>query len=302
MKGLLFSLFIMAIISCGTQKKFDTMKKKFDWQGHRGARGLAPENTIPAMRVALDNGVTTLEVDVVITKDSQVVVSHDPYFNHHFSIKPNGMPVSKEEERSLNLYNMTYDEVRKYDVGLISNPSFPKQEKIAAYVPLLSELIDSSDAHARSTGRQLPFYNIEIKSGASGDGILHPAPSLFSDLVIKVIADKKLEDRCNVQSFDKRILQYFHRQHPGIILGLLVGADGKTLQAHLDELAFIPQRFGPHYSIVDKHLVTQVKEKGMLLIPWTVNDVAQMKLLIALGVDGIITDYPNMIPAAGKAQ
>ena len=298
MKSLLFSLFIMATISCATQKKFDTMKKKFDWQGHRGARGLAPENTIPAMRVALDNGVTTLEVDVVITKDSQVVVSHDPYFNHNFSMKPNGSRVTKEEERSLNIFSMDYEDVRKFDVGFISHPAFSAQRKIAAYVPLLDELIDSADAHATATKRPLPFYNIEIKSGASTDDLYHPTPAVFAELVVDLVRKKKLEDRCNIQSFDKRMLQYIHQHYPQIALGLLVGADGQNLETHLQQLGFVPERFSPHYSIVDAGMVTQAKAKGMLLIPWTVNDVPAMHRLIALGVDGIITDYPDMIPAA----
>src|SRR4051812_10994337 len=98
--------------------------ENFDKEGHRGCRGLMPENTIPAYLKAIDIGVTTLEMDAVITKDSQVVMSHEPFFNHEITTKPDGSYVTEAEEKSLNIYRMTYDEVKPYDVGMKSNPRF----------------------------------------------------------------------------------------------------------------------------------------------------------------------------------
>ena len=102
---------------------------KFDIQGHRGARGLEPENTIPAFILALDSGVTTLELDVVITKDKQVVVSHEPWISSSICLDTAGNAIPEKDEKKLNIYQMTYDQVAKYDCGSKGNDKFPQQEK-----------------------------------------------------------------------------------------------------------------------------------------------------------------------------
>src|SRR6201991_1107978 len=119
-------LFIVAcIVACHvTQKTEKVGLPSFDKEGHRGCRGLMPENTIPAMMKALELGVTTLEMDAVITADNQVVLSHEPFFNHEITIKPDGSEVKQAEERSLNIYQMDYDQVRQFDVGTKINPRF----------------------------------------------------------------------------------------------------------------------------------------------------------------------------------
>ena len=110
----------------------------FDKQGHRGCRGLMPENTIGAMLKAIDLGVTTLEMDAVITKDGHVVLSHEPFFNHEIATKADGTAVSEQEEKQLNIYRYTYEEVKRFDVGLKPHPRFPRQQKAKAVKPLLS--------------------------------------------------------------------------------------------------------------------------------------------------------------------
>jgi glycerophosphoryl diester phosphodiesterase len=130
--------------ACATNRQPTTLESiNFDKQGHRGCRGLMPENTIPAMLKATALGVTTLETDVVITRDKQVVLSHEPFFNHEISTKPDGAPVTEQEERSLNIYQMDYSQVRQFDVGLRPHPRFAQQQKLAAFKPLLAEMIDS---------------------------------------------------------------------------------------------------------------------------------------------------------------
>jgi glycerophosphoryl diester phosphodiesterase len=135
------SIAIALLFSCTAQKQSQQNDKtvtypSFDKQGHRGSRGLMPENTIPAMKKAIDLNVTTLEMDANITKDKKVVVSHDPYFNADITTTPDGKFLSKEEASKLLLYGMTYDEIKKYDVGLKPHPSFPRQQKIAVHKPL----------------------------------------------------------------------------------------------------------------------------------------------------------------------
>ena len=113
------------------------MAQKPTIQGHRGCRGEFPENTLPAFQHALDAGVTVLEMDVCISADGQVLVSHEPYMNSLYAIKPDGTPVLKSEEKGLNVYKMSYSEVRKFDVGSRGNPLFPEQKKVFAYNPCL---------------------------------------------------------------------------------------------------------------------------------------------------------------------
>ena len=162
----------LVIFSCSPIKQ-NTMNRQysFDWQGHRGARGLVPENTIPAMYKAIDLGATTLEMDVVITKDKQVILSHEPFFNHEIASKSDGTAVTIQEEKQLNIFQMSYAATQRYDVGLRGNTRFPQQQKIAIQKPLLLQVIDSADAYAIQKKKPLPFYNIETKSQASTDGV-----------------------------------------------------------------------------------------------------------------------------------
>jgi len=265
----------------------------FDLEGHRGCRGYMPENTIQAMFKAIDIGVNTLEMDVVISKDSQVVVSHDPFFNHEISTKPDGSLVTAAEETKLNIYQMDYAEVKRYDVGLRPNARFPQQEKIAAIKPTLSALIDAVEQYATSHKKKPLHYNIEIKSLAAGDNIFHPLPAPFTELVMAIIQQKNIAGRVVLQSFDMRPLQYLHAHYPSITTALLVeDFDKKPYALQLQELGFIPQIYSPHYSLVTPLLVKQCRDMNVRLIPWTVNDAAKMEELKNMGVNGIITDYP----------
>ena len=265
---------------------------KLDLQGHRGCRGLMPENTIPAMKKAIDLAVTTLELDVLISQDRQVVVSHDPFFNENITTTPEGTYLAKTPQRFL--YSMPYDSIRKYDVGLKPHPDFPQQQKLAAYKPLLSQLIKESDAYAKRSSKTM-LYNIEIKSKADGDGKKHPPVSEFVDLVMSVINASGAGDRITIQSFDPRALKVLHDKFPAMKTSLLIeNNDRRTLDAQLTELGFTPTAYSPHFSLVSEERVAACHAKGMKVIPWTVNSTAEMKRLIALKVDGLISDYPNL--------
>lgn len=265
----------------------------FDRQGHRGCRGLMPENTVPAMKKALDLGVHTLELDVVVSADGQVVVSHDPYMAADFCTKPDGTPVGKAEEKSINLYQLTYAEIKRFDVGLKPHPQFPQQQKMAACKPLLGELLDSVETYARTKGLAAPRYNIEIKSSPQTDGTYHPAPAEFVDLVMGVLQKRKLSGRYNVQSFDVRPLQRLHERYPDVVLAYLT-ANPKTLEENLATLGFKPAIYSPYYKTVTAGVVSACHEQGLKIIPWTVNTKTEIDALMKLGVDGIITDYPNL--------
>lgn len=138
-----------------------------------------------------------------------------------------------------------------------------------------------------------PQYNIEIKSAQEDDQVSHPAPDEFVDLVVKVCNDKKLGKRLTIQSFDVRPLQVLHKKYPEIKLSYLIG-NTKSPEDNLAVLGFKPNVYSPHYKTVTPQVVSSCHEKGILIIPWTVNTKEEINQLIQLKVDGIITDYPNL--------
>ncbi len=269
--------------------------KKLDFQGHRGSRGLLPENTIPAFLKALDLGVTTLEMDVVITKDHKVILSHEPWFSHEIALDPEGNTISEEEERSHRIFDMEYSETQGYDVGSKPHPRFPDQEKMRVAKPLLSEVIAKAEEHAKNASRSLPFYNIETKSLPVGDSIFHPKPEEFVDLLVSVVKNAGVADRTIIQSFDVRTLQVAHQKYPELKLALLV-ENSESPEENLRVLGFTPDIYSPDFTLVNKELIAFARQKEMQVIPWTVNEREEMNELIEMGVDGLITDYPDRLP------
>lgn len=264
----------------------------FDLQGHRGCRGLMPENTIPAMLRAVELQVTTLEMDVVITGDSQVLVSHEPFFSHELTTLPTGDTITEAEEKS-NIFRMSYFECTKYDVGVKEHPRFRAQKKMRAIKPLLSELIDTVETYLRQH-RSALCYNIEIKSTPLTDGIFHPAPTTFCELVMAVVKLKGITARAIIQSFDPRPLQYIHKRWPAQQTSLLVEeSDTRNVEQQIAGLGFTPSIYSPEYTKVNKDMVIDCHRRGMKIIPWTVNDSASVHSLRTMGVDGMITDYPD---------
>jgi glycerophosphoryl diester phosphodiesterase len=255
-----------------------------------------PENTIPAMIKALELGVSTLEMDVVITADKKVVLSHEPFFNHEISTKPDGSPVTEEEEKNLNIYKMPYSEVSSFDVGSSIHPRFPEQKKMHSVKPLLSDVFIAVKQWCKDNDKPLPDFNIETKCLPEGDNIFHPEPSLFCDLLMEVIDTADMRPRCLIQSFDFRTLVYLRKNYPDVRLAALVEPfDKGGMETHKKELGFVPDIYSPAWELVDVAMVESCHLSKMKLIPWTVNDSAVAKKLIAMGVDGIITDYPDRI-------
>lgn len=254
-----------------------------------------PENTVAAMKKAIDLGVTTLEMDAVITKDGQVVLSHEPFFNHEITTKPDGSPVSEAEEKSLNIYRMPYAEVKTFDVGRKPHPRFPRQQKLPAVKPLLSEVIDTVKAYCQQKAVAPPQFNIETKSQSATDGVYHPAPAEFVEKLMGVIKEKGTEAVTIIQSFDFRTLQYLHQHYPGMRTSMLVeDHDKRSLDSLLQALGFAPTIFSPAVELVTKEVVEQCHQKGIKVVPWTVNESVEMTRLIGLKVDGIISDYPDL--------
>jgi len=281
-------------MSCCAALDTAAQQLAFDSQAHRGGRGLMPENTIPAMLDAIDRGVTTLEMDLQLTKDGRVIVSHDPTFNANFVTTPRGDTLVSAAAKKIVLYQLSYDSIAKYDVGLKFNPEFPRQKRIGAIKPLLSVLLDSTEAYARAKGRAIR-YNIEIKSKPAGDGVYYPDVASFVNLAMQVIDSKNMADRVVIQSFDTRALQLLHQRYAGYALSYLV--DGKEKRAPrklIEALGFRPEILSPNEMIVTPELVKDCHLLGIKVIPWTVNSIDRIRELKKIGVDGIITDYPDL--------
>jgi len=271
------------------------MLPAFDKQGHRGCRGLMPENTIPAMLKAIDLGVTTLEMDIVFTKDKVAILSHEPFFNHQITTKPDGTFIDEKEERKFNLYQLTFKETRQYDVGLKPHPRFANRPSIKATKPSLASLIDSVEHYLSSNHLAKVFYNIETKTNPLTDNLFHPAPEEFVARLMDIIKSKGIETRVIIQSFDFRTLQILHKKFPAIKTAMLIeDYDKRTLEAQLTSLGFIPTIYSPAHTLVNKELLNACHEKNIKVIPWTVNDAPAINHLKQLGVDGIISDYPNL--------
>lgn len=277
---------------------FQTMSQtNFEIQGHRGCRGLLPENTIPAFLRAIDEGVQTIELDVVISKDKKVVVSHEPDFNPNISTTPSGKFVEKGKEG--NLYQLNYRQIKKYDVGLRGNPSFPEQQKMAAHKPLLVDVIKSVEKYTKQQHLLPVKYNIEIKSLPSEYGITQPNVEEFSALVYAILKKHLPAERVCVQSFDFNVMRFWNFQietgnyYPVTLSVLIEPDDDNDIKNNLKKLGFMPDVWSPYFNTLTAERVLELHDLGIRVIPWTVNNPEDMKKVIEMGCDGLITDYPN---------
>ena len=291
-----FILSALPFLACkSTEKRPVAIPEGFDWEGHRGCRGLMPENTLPAFMHALTfPQVVTLELDLAVTKDKQLIVSHEPYFNSDICLKPSGDTIRKSEESQYLIYEMTAAEVQQFDCGSIGNPRFPNQQKQKVYKPLFRDVL-----LAAKEKRPDIHWNIEIKSQANWDGKRHPAVEDFAHLVIAEIQNLGIEKNAVVQSFDVRALKAMHEFAPQIPLAFLI-ENMESFESNMTRLDFTPAIYSPYYLTVTKKMADECHARNIKLIPWTVNEVPAMRRLIRLGVDGIITDYPNKIAEVGS--
>jgi glycerophosphoryl diester phosphodiesterase len=236
-----------------------------------------------------------MEMDLQMSKDNKIVVSHDAYFNSQFCLDPNGDTMSKKEGRSRLIYDMPYDSVREYDCGIKTNPAFPKQKDIHTVKPLLSVLLDSVEAYGKRKNH-VNHYNIEIKSKPSYDGKHYPNLSEYIDSAMAIIERKGIAPRTMIQSFDVRALRIIHEKWPKIEISYLVwGRDStKSAQDYIDDLGFKPDVFSPNYHWCTPEGVADFHKKGVKVIPWTPDKLEEMQKLKDMGVDGEITDYPNL--------
>lgn len=267
---------------------------------HRGARGAMPENSIPAMKKAIDLGANTIEFDVHISKDKQVVVYHDASMNPEYTTGPGNAEISKEKRKDYTLYQMNYDDIKRFDIGSKYYAAFPQQQKFKVYIPTLSELIDSVEAYTKEKGKPGIFYLVEIKANANTDGVEQPSPEEYMGILMASLQAKKLGSRLLIQSFDMRQLKVLHQKYPGIALGFLTGDKTKSFAENIALLGFDPSFYNPNQQLVSDTLIRECHAKKIKITPWTVNDPTEIEKLAKMGVDGIISDYPERVSALKK--
>lgn len=290
------SLGLIAALSYSSQVSAQTVKfPAFSAEAHRGGRGLWPENTILAMLNAMKiDGITTLEMDTHITKDKQVVVTHDDYLSPSFMLTPDGQEIPTSDAKKYPVFQMDYPTLKSFDLGTKPLAGFPQQEKVKTHIPLLSDLIDAVQADIKKNKRKQFFYNIETKCSPAGDGLTNPEPSVFVKLLMEVIEKKKITPYVVIQSFDKRTIQLIHEKYPEVKTSFLI-ANKKTFEENIADLGFKPFILSPEWHTVTEDMVKKAHEAGVKVIPWTANTIDDMKKLRALEVDGIISDYPDLL-------
>ena len=252
--------------------------------GHRGARAMRPENTIPAFQYAIDIGADVLEMDVAVTKDNVLVISHDPHINPQ---------ICKGSQPGIAIRQLTFAELREYDCGALKNPHFPKQQPVpATHIPPLDEVLSLGEGNSVQ-------FNIETKSFPDHPE-LTPPPDIFAMMMLKVIRNHHMEARSIVQSFDFRTLHEMKRLDRSIRLSALwEGAPRPFTDIAKDAMAGI---VSPEFHLANADQVKAAHAAGLQVAPWTADTPEDWQKLIDAGVDAIISDDPAALIAYLKSK
>ena len=294
----------------------------FDFEAHRGGRDARPENTLPAFAYAMELGVTTLEMDMQMTKDGHLVISHNPVLSSILTKGPDGKYVA---DGKYDIRTMTLAEVKQFDVGTM-NPAaggyydghgVTQISVPGTKIPTLEEVFELANAY----GNKKVIFNIESKSYVAPDANHKnsPDPVVFAQKVNEVVKKYGMEDRVTFQSFEWRTLQAMKKINPNITLVALTceqpswGPDGEYRQIYKDgaspwmggididkhkgDFVKAAKEVGadivsPYWEELSNELVAEAHDLGMKVVPWTVNDPKKMNMLLDMGVDGMISDKP----------
>lgn len=266
--------------------------------GHRGARGLLPENTLPSFGKAIDFGVHAIELDIIMTKQGDIVVSHEPWINPFICIDPSGKPYENAER--INLYEMPLKEIQQINCGGLVHPDFPYQQIYSTFKPTLKEVLDYLHFYYADWLASKPTtfldqikLNIEVKSDPNWYEHHQLSPQNTAQLLHEFIDQHAIGHLCLVQSFDIAFLESFYQLDPTMYLGLLVD-EHEDIQEKLHSLSFLPHFCNPYYGLVTPELMDFLHRQEILSLCWTVNRQEDAVQMIIAGVDGIITDYPDL--------
>lgn len=247
-------------------------------QGHRGARGNYPENTLSAFRYAIENDVQTLELDLQMTKDKEIIIYHNKQIDTSICDGP-----------SVRIKDLSLREIQKYDCGSKQNPNFPQQKIVVGErIPSFKELIEmvQNEYYYKSIK-----MNVEIKTEQNID--TDEEVYEFTNKLIEIINQNKLQNKITIQSLDTRALEYVKQIDSKIKTSFLI--ENQPINDEIIQLAkkLNVQIISPDYHLIDKNVVDKIKQHGFEVLPWTINDVATLTKNINYGVNGIITDYPK---------
>lgn len=293
---------ILFFASCASDIPVQRLTPELDLQGHRGARGLKPENTIPAFEEALKWEMKTLELDTVLTKDKQLIVHHDTELNPVICKNPDGTSVKREP-----ISNFTVEELKQLDCGSLQNPAFPEQKIVpGTKLSTLQEFFQFiKDHEKKNKNSKKVFFNIETKFPPKYDSVYIEE---FASIMVAEIEKAGMVDRSTVQSFTIEVLPFVKRKNPKlqtsalfaptifqgirVYLGIGTGLKNEIIEKAENVKADI---ISPYFIYVDKEFVAKAHSKNIKVIPWTVNETKEMERLKRCGVDGMISDYPDRL-------
>jgi glycerophosphoryl diester phosphodiesterase len=264
--------------------------------GHRGCRGLHPENTLPAFLHAVALGVDVVELDVIISQDQQVVVSHEPWLSAKLGRDDLGKLIDPQMEKQYNLYQLPYASIQRCSVGEWPHPDFLEQQPVVSYRPLLRDVLQQVIAASRHLGRTVGF-SVELKSSIDGDDIFHPKPVEFVGLVVAELQAAGATGYTTLLSFDPRILQVARHFHSGLALCLLIEDYLPPIDSLFSSLGFEPEFLGPDFHLLSSKTVQRIRAvyPQLQLVPWTVNTHAEIASVLEWRTEGITTDYPDRL-------
>jgi len=257
---------------------------RFDVQAYR-ASGSQPDNTIRNFLTALDSGVTTIKLEVVITEDKQVIISSEPTITIRNCSNNDSTLANKKSV--FNIYQMRHSEIRALNC-----------EGMALWKPLLKDLIVAVENHIKGYTTYEVDYAIEIESSKATEDRFHPSPEEYSELVFQLIDQYLPLDRIVVHSSDFRVLSYWHKKHPEVRLCMLV-SNSKSVASNLRELGFTPSIYGIQYKFLKQSHIQELRSRKIRVIPWNVNELGDMKKVKDWGADGFVTAYPQRASSLG---
>jgi glycerophosphoryl diester phosphodiesterase len=278
------------------------INRKIELHGHRGARGLMPENTIPAFQKAIDLGMNFLELDVVLTKDKEIIVHHDTEVNTKICIHKEGKPLKKDP-----ISTWTLSQIKELDCGSIKNIRFPEQQMIEnTSIPTLKEVISFVKNYEKNNpGKTIIKLNIEMKFPD-----VHSKSDIeeFVGLIAKLLEDEKIINDSVIQSFEISAIKELKKRNPKITTSALFAPtkyellrlqyfSGKEIRSTIIQKGKEADAsyISPYYPYVTEDFVNLAHTSGLKVLPWTVNTKEEMIRLHNCGVDGIISDYPNLL-------
>lgn len=281
---------LLILISCSMGIAQDI---NVEVHGHRGCRGVLPENSIDGFRHALEMGVNVLEMDLVVNAENQLVISHEPWMNPEIcTLAGKRLP----QKSRLSILEMTHSQMQQFDCGSVGNPNFPDQERRPAVKPLFREVVEMVQEEYPDLRNSI-VYNLEIKYLRKWEGKYVPSRSAFLDLFLQTIGELGIGNQVILQCFDRKVLQMARDREVEFPLSYLVQNIWGS-RYNLKKLGFLPEYYSPHFKLLTSKTMRRMKEKGIKVVPWTVNKEGDIRKMLDLRVDGIISDYPNRIKEA----